>query len=132
MDERDPLPAFIRYGANFNVDPYFSRREDLVASLKDFCAASTKTLTQCLLHKYKIKASDTENLQAKLTTTQRVCNYTDKLLTNWTLNPNKKIRHSCSRTLSIVIASWIYNLCIIYNQVKESSFLSRYTLYRTN
>ena len=57
MDERDPLPAFIRYGANFNVDPYFSRREDLVASLKDFCAASTKTLlTQCLLQKYKIKA----------------------------------------------------------------------------
>ena len=57
MDEMDPLPAFIRYGANFNVDPYFSRREDLVASLKDFCAASTKTLlTQCLLHKYKIKA----------------------------------------------------------------------------
>ena len=82
MDERDPLPAFIRYGANFNVDPYFSRREDLVASLKDFSAASTKTLTQCLLHKYKIKASDTENLQSKLTTTQRVCNYTDKLLTN--------------------------------------------------
>ena len=56
MDERD-LPASIRSGANLNVYPQFPRIEDRVASLKDFCILSTKRLlTQCLLHKYKIKA----------------------------------------------------------------------------
>ena len=87
MNERDLLPASIRSGANFNVYPQFSRIEDCVASLKDFCTASTKRLlTQCLLHKYNSKGSDAQNLHAKLTTTQRktytiqlVCNYTNKL-----------------------------------------------------
>ena len=56
MDKRDLLPASIRYGANFNVYPQYSRMEDRVASLKSFCKASTKKLlTQCLLHKYKSK-----------------------------------------------------------------------------
>ena len=54
MDERDLLPAPIRSGANFNVYWMYSRIEDRVVSLKDFCTASTKRLlTQCLLHKYK-------------------------------------------------------------------------------
>ena len=57
MDERDPLPASIRSGANFNVYPQFSRIEDRLASLKHLYTASTKRLlTQCLLHKYKSKA----------------------------------------------------------------------------
>ena len=57
MDERDLLSASIRFGANFNVYPQFSPIEHCVASLKDFCTASTKRLlTQCLLHKYKSKA----------------------------------------------------------------------------
>ena len=57
MDERDLLPASIQSGANFNAYPQFSRREDRVASAKDFCTASTKRLlTQRLLHKYKNKA----------------------------------------------------------------------------
>ena len=57
MDERDLLPASIGSGANFNVFPQFFRIEDLVASLKDCCRASTKRLlTQCLLHKYNSKA----------------------------------------------------------------------------
>ena len=63
MDKRNFLSASKRSGANFNVyqgfDVYlqYSRREDRVASLKDFCTDSTKTLlTQCLLHKYKSKA----------------------------------------------------------------------------
>ena len=63
MDERGFLSASKRSGANFNVyqgfDVYlqYSRIEDRVASLKDFCTDSTKTLlTQCLLHKYKSKA----------------------------------------------------------------------------
>ena len=62
MDKRDLLPASIRSGAgaNFNVYPQYSRIEDRVALLKDFCTASTKRLlTQCLLHKYKSKAQDT-------------------------------------------------------------------------
>ena len=80
MDERDLLPASIRSGANFNVYPQFSRIEDRVASLKDFCTSSTKKLlTQCLLRKYKSKAWDTKNLHAEPTTTQLVCNYTNKL-----------------------------------------------------
>ena len=59
MDERDHLPASIQSGANFNVYPQYSRIEDRVASLKDFCTASTmRLLTQCLLHKYKSKAYD--------------------------------------------------------------------------
>ena len=57
MDERDLFAASIRSGANFNVYPQFSRIEDRVASLKDFCAASRKrSLTQCLLHKHKTEA----------------------------------------------------------------------------
>ena len=57
MEERDFLPASIQSGANFNVYPQVSWREDRVASLKDFCTASTKRLlTQCLLRKYKSKA----------------------------------------------------------------------------
>ena len=60
MDESDLLPASIRSGANFNVYPQFSRTEERVVSLKDFCTASTKRLlTQCLLHKYKSKAEVT-------------------------------------------------------------------------
>ena len=48
MDERDLLPASIRSGANFNVYPQYSRIEDRVAWLKEFCTASTKRLlTQC-------------------------------------------------------------------------------------
>ena len=35
MDERDPLPASIRSGANFNVYPQFSLIENRVVSLKD-------------------------------------------------------------------------------------------------
>ena len=78
MEERDVLPASIRSGANFNLYPHFSRIEDLAASLKDFYIASTNILlTQCLLHKYKSKASDTRNLLAKLTTIQLECNYTN-------------------------------------------------------
>ena len=51
MDESDLLAASVRPGTNFDVI------EDRVASLKDFCTASTKRLlTQCLLHKYKSKA----------------------------------------------------------------------------
>ena len=83
MDERDLLPASIRSGANFNVYLQYSRIEDRVASLKDFCRASTKRLLHKLitnlLHKYKSKAYDTLNLHAKLTTKQLVCNYTNKL-----------------------------------------------------
>ena len=80
MDERDLLPASIRSCANFNVYLQYSRIEDRVASLKDFCIASTKRLlTQCLLHKYKSKAYDTLNLHAKRTTKQLVCKYTNKL-----------------------------------------------------
>ena len=57
MDERDLLPASIRSGANVNVYPQYSQIEDSFASLKDFCAASTKgLLTQYLLHKYNSKA----------------------------------------------------------------------------
>ena len=60
MDERDLLSASIQSGAKCNVYPQFSRREDPVALLKDFCTVSTKRLlTQCLLHKNKCKASDT-------------------------------------------------------------------------
>ena len=78
MEERDILPASIRSGANFNLYPQFSRIEDLAASLKDFYTASTKRLlTQCLLHKYKSKATDTQNLHAKLTIIQLECNYTN-------------------------------------------------------
>ena len=76
MDERYLLPASIRYDANFNVYPHFSRIEDRIASLKDFYTASTeRLLTQCLLHKYKSKTEDAKNLHAKLTTTQLVCIY---------------------------------------------------------
>ena len=54
---RDLLPVSIRSGANFNIYPQYSPIEDRVASLKDFCTASTKRLlTQCLLNKYKSKA----------------------------------------------------------------------------
>ena len=78
MEERDILPASIRSDANFNLYPQFSRIEDLAASLKDFYTASTKRLlTQCLLHKYKSKATDTQNLHANLTTIQLECNYTN-------------------------------------------------------
>ena len=55
------LPTSILSGANFNVYPQFYRIvfSDCVASLKDFCTASTKRLlTQCLLRKYKSKAYD--------------------------------------------------------------------------
>ena len=59
MKKEDLLPAYIRSGLNFNVYPQFSRIEDCVASLKDLCTASTRgLLMQCLLHKYKSKASD--------------------------------------------------------------------------
>ena len=54
MDEGDFLPASVGTGANFNVYPQYSWREDRVASPKDFSTASTmRLLTQCLLHKYK-------------------------------------------------------------------------------
>ena len=63
MDERDLLPASIWSGANcsvyrgFDVYPQYSRIEDCVALLKDFCTVSTKILlTQWSLHKYKSKA----------------------------------------------------------------------------
>ena len=57
MDGGDLLPASTLSGANFNVYPQFSRIEDRVASLKDFCTVSTKRLlSECLLHKYKSKA----------------------------------------------------------------------------
>ena len=80
MEERNPLPASIRSGANVNVYPQFSQIGDRVASLKDFCTAFTKRLlAQCLLHKYESKASSISNLPAKLITTQLVCNYTNKL-----------------------------------------------------
>ena len=60
MDERDLLPASIRSGANFNEYPQFSRIEDHLASLKDFCTASAKRLLrQQLLYTYKSKAYDT-------------------------------------------------------------------------
>ena len=55
MDKKD-LPASILSGANVNVYPQYSRLEECVALLKDFCTASTKRLlTQCLSHKYKSK-----------------------------------------------------------------------------
>ena len=55
MDERDLPPASNRSGANFNVYLQYSRIEDRVASLKDFCTASTsRLLRQCLLHKYEV------------------------------------------------------------------------------
>ena len=55
MDERDLLPASNRSGANFNVYPQYSRIEDRIALLKDFCIASTKKiLMQCLLQKYEV------------------------------------------------------------------------------
>ena len=54
MDQRDLLPASSRSGANFNACPQYSLTEARVASLKDFCTASTKRLlTKCLLHKYE-------------------------------------------------------------------------------
>ena len=57
MKERGLLRASIQSGANFNVDPQFSRIEDRVALLKDFSTASTnRLLTQCLLRKYKSKS----------------------------------------------------------------------------
>ena len=60
MDERDLLPASIQSGPSFNVYSQFSRIEDRVASLRDFCTASTKRLLmQCLLNKDKSKAEDT-------------------------------------------------------------------------
>ena len=53
MDERDLPPAFKQFGTNFN-EPQYSWIEDRVASLKDFCTASTKRLlTQCLLQKHE-------------------------------------------------------------------------------
>ena len=56
MDERDLLPASIRYVANFNVIPQFSRIEDRVASLRDFLLSIYKEIsTQGLLHKYKVR-----------------------------------------------------------------------------
>ena len=56
MDERDLLPVSIRSGANFNVYPQYSRIEDRVVSLKDFCTVSAKRLlTQRLLQKFKVR-----------------------------------------------------------------------------
>ena len=56
MEERDLLPASVWSGANFNVYPQYSQIEDHIASLKDFCTASTKRiLMQYLLHRYKSK-----------------------------------------------------------------------------
>ena len=56
MDERDLLPGSIQSGVNFNVYPQFSRIENRIDLLKEFCTASTKSLlTQYLLHKYKSK-----------------------------------------------------------------------------
>ena len=48
-DERDLLPASIRFGADFKVYPQFSQIEDRVASLKDFCTASTKRIFDAML-----------------------------------------------------------------------------------
>ena len=42
MDERYLLPASILTGPKFNAYPQFSRIEDRVTSLKEFCTASTK------------------------------------------------------------------------------------------
>ena len=79
MDERDLLSASIRSGANFNECRQFSRIEDCVALLKDFCTASTKRLLT--LHKYKSKVQEGSHkiYTEKLTTTQLICNYTVKL-----------------------------------------------------
>ena len=57
IDERDFLPVSTRSGANFDVYPQYSRVEDCVYSLKDFCTASTnRLLMQCFLYKYKSKS----------------------------------------------------------------------------
>ena len=48
MDEKDFLPAFKRFGTNFN-EPQYSWIEDRVASLKDFYTASTKRLLNAML-----------------------------------------------------------------------------------
>ena len=42
MDERDPLAASNRPGANFKAYPQYSWIEDRVASMKDFFPVSTK------------------------------------------------------------------------------------------
>ena len=132
MEERDLLPASIRSGAKVNVYPQFLRIEDRVASLKDFSTASTKRLLiQCLLNKYKSKASRTQNPHAKHTTVHLVCNYTNKLLTNWTVKPNRKVRHSCSWTVSIIIAFWIY-ASFTTKRRKVVFCLDMYTLHRIN
>ena len=49
MDERDPLPASIRYVANFNVYPQSSRIEDRVASLRDFLHSIYKEIIDARL-----------------------------------------------------------------------------------
>ena len=54
MYERDLLPASNQSAPNFIVYPQYSRMEDRVASLKDFCTASTKRLlTQYIVPKQK-------------------------------------------------------------------------------
>ena len=110
MGERYLLPASILSGANFNVYPQFSRTvlSDRVASLKasgqplqrDYWRNAYCTNIKSRPGTHKIY---TQNLPP-----HSLCNYTNKLLIKWILNPNKKIRHSCSCTVSIIIAFWIY------------------------
>ena len=60
MEERNLLRASIGSDGKLSVYPQFSCIEDCVALLKDLCTASTeRLLTQCFLHKYESKASDT-------------------------------------------------------------------------
>ena len=68
MDERNLLSASIRSGANFSVYSQYSRIEDRVAPLKDFCTASTKIIDVILIPQYTLIAQYTtiHTLQVKL------------------------------------------------------------------
>ena len=120
MDKRDLVPASIGSGADFNVYPQYSQIESRVALLKDFCTASTKRLlTQCLLHKYKNKPQVTLNLHAKITTTQLVCNYTNKFTYKLNIEPNQK--DQVFMLMDSINHYSFLNLCIIHNQTKKNS-----------
>ena len=106
MDEMYFMPASIWSGANFNVYPQFSPIKGRVASLKDFFTASTKRLLrQSYYTNIKVRLR-THNIYTKNLPPHS--QYVTIQITNWTLNPNKKIRLSCSWTVSIIIAFLMY------------------------
>ena len=129
MGGRDLLPASIRSDASFNVYPQFPRIEDRVTSLKDFFTASAKVLlTQCLLHKDlgHLKSTHKRHHHHNQYATTQISEVTNKL------NVWPKQKDQTSMFMDSINHYSFLSLCIIHNQAKESSFLSRYTLYRKN